>query len=91
MTDPDTFYASRNIRDTTPDSIEGAVQRHIDLALPPTDAEVFDGVPTALPTEITEKVERKNENDDDWENEVTAVRRVPALRIRPIDPTGCMM
>jgi hypothetical protein len=103
MTDPDTILAHQNriARDTTPDSIEDAVLEHIEseagplppaadgLALPPTDGEVFDGVPTALPEEITEKVVRKNDNDDRWDDEITTVRAV--VRIRPTDPTGCMM
>lgn len=86
MTDPDTLAASRRIvRDTTPDTIEDAVRKHIDLGLPPTDAEIFDGVPAALPTEITEKVERQNRNDDEWEDDEKT-----AVFVRT-DPTGCMM
>lgn len=88
MTDPDTLYAAhRTARDTIPDSIEGAVQKHIDLTLPPTDAEVFDGVPAVLPEEITAKIERRNDNDDDWDDVKTGVHQTPA----PFDPTGCMM
>lgn len=92
MTDPDMMAASsRIVRDTIPDSIEKAVQEHIDLSLPPTDAEIFDGVPTALPTEITEKVVSPLGDDEDWEDAPTVVRKVPALRTAPYDPTGCMM
>lgn len=91
MTDPDTLAArARIVRDTVPDSIEDAVRKHVDLRLPPTDTEVFDGVPVALPEEITAKIERANDNDDDWEDAETVVRKVPELRT-PHDPTGCMM
>jgi len=83
---------------TDPDTIASAVLRHIDdatkpddsLKLPPTDAQVFDGVPPALPEEITAKIERQNGNDDNWDEEKTAVVEVPQFR-KPHDPTGCMM
>ncbi|HJV32425.1 MAG TPA: hypothetical protein VJ694_00180 [Patescibacteria group bacterium] len=77
---------------TDPDTIASAVLNHVETKLPPTDAEVFDGVPTALPDEITERVIiPQNVNDDDWDEDAeTVVRKVPALR-GPVDPTGCMM
>ncbi|MEK7546093.1 MAG: hypothetical protein AAB554_03380 [Patescibacteria group bacterium] len=71
---------------TDPDTIASAVINHIaqrDLELPPTDAEVFDGVPAALPEEITEKIVAQNVNDDDWEDAETEVRKVPEFRSRP--------
>ena len=76
---------------TDPDTIASAVLNHIDTKLPPTDAEVFDGIPTALPEEITAKIESPLGDDEDWEDAETVVRPVPALRARPFDPTGCMM
>ena len=53
---------------TDPDTIAAAVLSHIDLALPPTDAEVFEGVPEALPEEITQKIESPVGRDEDWED-----------------------
>lgn len=105
MTDPDTLAAFRTRRPSAAD----AVPRHIDdivrhvgdeeLVIPPFD-DVFDGVPKALPDDITERViAPQNVNDDDWdedgdedcdEDAVTVVRRIPVLR-PPVDPTGCMM
>ena len=75
---------------TDPDTIASAVLNHIETALPPTDAEVFDGIPTALPEEITAKIESPLGDDEDWEDAETVVRKVPELR-KPHDPTGCMM
>lgn len=67
MTDPDMMlFAARRAaaRDTTPDSIEDAVRKHIDgeaeplpptpddPSLAPTDDEVFDGVPAGPITDV---------------------------------------
>ena len=103
MTDPDTiaaFHAARAVRDTTSDTIEGAVLDHVEdrgSDRPPTDDEVFDGVPKEIPDVPTAPMRVPSDvlpnpfaEDDDWEDAETVVRKVPELR-KPHDPTGCMM
>jgi len=81
------------VSDGVPEKIEdGLVMRVGDeeIVVPPFD-DVFDGVPKALPEDITEKIESPVGRDEDWEEDAeTVVRPVPRLR-GPVDPTGCMM
>jgi len=116
MTDPDTIAAfnaiQREIDSKQPTPLEEAVIRHIedeaeplppipgDLSLPPTDDEVFDGVPKAPLADVPTAPMRLPQDtipnpfvsdDDDWENEETGVYAVPTRVGGPDDPTGCMM
>ena len=100
MTDPDTIAAFNARRAAASDTIENAVLDHLekgDLSKPPTDDEVFDGVPKELPDVPTAPMRMPSDmfpnpfaEDDDWEDAETVVRKVPELR-KPHDPTGCMM
>ena len=99
MTDPDTLAAFNARLASAPDTIENAVLDHLekgDLSKPPTDDEVFDGVPKELPDVPTapmrvpqDVIENPFAEDENWEDAETVVRKVPEFR--PHDPSFCMM
>ncbi len=94
MTDPDTI-ASAVLRHID------AAEKSDGIPQPaPTDGEVFDGVPEEIPEVPTapmriphDLIPNPFDSGDDWEqvdeDAETVVRQVP--RLRPHDPTGCMM
>lgn len=103
MTDPDTiaaFNANRAASDTTPDSIEGAVRKHIEDAdgIPKTPLADVPTAPMRIPHDT---VPNPFVGDDEVdEDAVTVIRKVPEFRkapeqtaevVRPYDPTHCMM